>query len=126
MVIAALFAGLALLLACVGLYGVVAYASAQRMPELAVRVAMGARRGDLVRLVVGHGAVLTFGGVTLGLLLAMGAARLLERFLFGVTPFDAATFVAASLVLAAAALVACYQPARRAAAVDPVTVLRSQ
>ncbi|HEY9226588.1 MAG TPA: FtsX-like permease family protein, partial [Gemmatimonadaceae bacterium] len=118
------FAAIALVLAAVGVYGVISYAVAQRTQEIGVRVALGAQRGDVLRLVVGHGALLGGIGIAIGLIGALGVTRFLRTLLFGVSPFDPASFVGVAAVLAAIALVASYVPARRAARVDPVEALR--
>jgi putative ABC transport system permease protein len=118
------FAVIALLLAAVGVYGVISYAVSQRTQEIGVRVALGAQREDVVRLIVGHGALLGGIGVAIGLVGALGVTRFLRTMLYGVSPFDAASFVSVALGLIAIALIASYLPARRAAKVDPVEALR--
>jgi predicted permease len=125
MVLLATFAGVALALGAVGVYGVVAYAVARRTREIGVRMALGARATDVLGMVLREGGVLTGAGVTLGIAGALIASRVLASFLFGVTPTDPAVFVAVPGVLAAVALGACVIPARRAARVDPATALRS-
>jgi predicted permease len=117
---------LGLLLASLGLYGVVSYTTAQRTHELGVRLALGARPADLVRLVLGQGLGLTAAGVAVGLLLSLGAATALGSLLTGVGPFDAPTLLAASGLLALVAGLASYAPARRALRVDPMVSLRSE
>jgi ABC-type antimicrobial peptide transport system permease subunit len=118
------FAVIALVLAAVGVYGVISYAVSQRTQEIGVRVALGAQRGDVLRLIVGHGALLGGLGVAIGLAGALGTTRLLRNLLFGVSPFDPASFIGVALGLTAIALAASYVPARRAARVDPVEALR--
>jgi predicted permease len=118
------FGLLAALLACVGLYGVMAYVVARRTREIGIRVALGANNSDVLRLVVGQGIVLTAAGVGMGLAGALGAGRFLSSLLYGVTPTDPLTFVIASLTLTAVALLASYIPARRATRVDPTVALR--
>jgi putative ABC transport system permease protein len=124
------FALLSLLLAAAGTYGVMAYAVAQRTRELGVRIALGARPSDVFGLIVGRGVALTVAGIALGIVGALAVTRLMKDLLagmlFGVGPTDAAAFAGAAAVLLAAALVACYVPARRAATVDPIVALRSE
>ncbi|MGH7636958.1 MAG: ADOP family duplicated permease [Gemmatimonadaceae bacterium] len=121
-----IFASLALGLACIGLYGVISYAVAQRRRELAVRVALGATRGDVVRLVFGESGVLVAGGVALGLAGAAFGVRILESLLYGVKAVDPTTFATVPLLLAFVALVAALVPARRASSVDPIIAMRSE
>lgn len=118
------FAAIALVLAAVGVYGVISYAVSQRTQEIGVRVALGAQKSDVLKLVVGHGALLGGLGIVIGLAGALGVTRFLRTMLFGVSPFDLVSFVGVAAVLTAIALLASYVPARRAAKVDPVEALR--
>ncbi len=114
-----------LLLAAIGLYGVLSFSTAQRTREMGVRIALGAERRDVLRLVVGEGMRVVATGMASGLVLALIAARGLAPFLFGVNPLDLTTYVAMTLILTIAAAVACFLPARRAAAADPMAALRA-
>jgi len=116
----------ALVLAAMGVYAVMAYAVSQRTQEFGVRIALGAQPFDILRQVVGRGLRLAALGAAAGLALAFAATRLLSGFLYGVSPFDAATFAAVPLLLLTTALLACYLPARRATKVDPICALRSE
>ena len=120
------FAGLALLLALVGVYGVIAYAAAERTREIGIRVALGATRGDVIALVVKSGLTWALAGVAAGLAGAYAAGRLMAGLLFGVAASDPATFVAIAAVMVGVALSASYVPARRAALVDPISALRTE
>jgi len=124
MLLLAVFAGLALVLACVGIYGVVSYLVGQRTHEIGLRIALGAQRRDVLRLVLGEGAKMALVGVTLGGLAALGLTRFIANQLFGVTAHDPLTYAAVALLLMLVALFACYIPARRAMRVDPVVALR--
>jgi putative ABC transport system permease protein len=115
----------ALVVAAVGLFGVLSYAVAQRSREIGIRTALGARAGDIVRLVLRHAVLMAAAGIVAGLATAAAAVRLLSGFLFGVTARDPLTFVAVPLLLLAAAAIACVVPARRASKVDPLIVLKS-
>ena len=124
MLLLGLFALLALVLAAIGMYGIVAYSVTQRTNEIGVRMALGAETRDVMRLVIGRGMVLAVCGIALGIGGALALTRFLSSFLYGVRPTDPATFVAVSFVLAVAAMLASYIPARRATRVDPMVALR--
>jgi putative ABC transport system permease protein len=120
------FATAALLLAAIGVYGVIAYGVAQRVREIGIRVALGARRPEIVRLVIGEGMRPVAAGVVAGVVLAAGLSRFLGSLLYGVRPLDLSTFAAVALVLSGVALAACALPARRASRVSPMHALRSE
>jgi putative ABC transport system permease protein len=120
------FAALALVLASVGIYGVIAYTVSQRTREIGVRMALGAGRRDILKLIIGRGLALTFGGIATGLLASLALMRWLESLLFEVSPTDTLTFACVALLLALMALLACYVPARRATKVDPLVTLRHE
>jgi len=119
-----IFAGMALLLALIGIYGVMSHFVAERTREIGVRVALGAQRADILRMVARLGVTLTSMGVAIGVGLALLSTRVIGRFLFGVKPTDPSTYAGVAAALAAIALLACYVPARRATKVDPMVVLR--
>ncbi len=120
------FAVVAFLLAASGIYGSMLYSVGQRQRELGIRLALGARRNDLVRMVVGKGLLLTTTGVAIGLAGAVAVSRALESFVFGVSTTDPLTFVVVSLLLAIVAMAACYLPTRKAAAADTMVALRAE
>jgi predicted permease len=125
-VLLTVFAGVAGLLAAIGIYGVLAYAVVQRTQEIGVRMALGAQRAHVLAVVLRKGLILTALGIALGLAGAAGATRLLQGMLFGVAPLDPRTFIFVAVFFGAAAVLACYGPARRATMVDPIVALRSE
>ena len=120
------FGLLAVGLAAIGLYGVLSYSVARRAREIGIRMALGARAGQVVGLVLAQGLGLAALGVGIGIAAALALTRVLARFLFDVTPTDSATFAGTAVLLAAVALLACWLPARRAARVNPIEALRTE
>jgi putative ABC transport system permease protein len=120
------FSIVAFVLAALGIYGVVSYAVTQRTPEMGIRMALGARSVDIVRLVLHQALVFALVGVTVGAVGALALGRTMRSMLFGITTFDPLTFAGVALLLAATALVASYLPARRASRIDPLVALRAE
>lgn len=118
------FGALALVLACIGLYGLLSYEVARRTRELGIRMALGAQRRDLLRLVVGQGILLVLVGTAIGIAGALGVTRFMSSMLYGIHADDPLTFAAVAILLTLVALAACYIPARRAMKVDPIIALR--
>jgi putative ABC transport system permease protein len=126
MTLLGLFGGLALVLSSLGIYGVLSYVVSRRTQEIGIRMALGATRGDVMRLIVGHGMGLAIAGIGIGLAASWGITRSLGSLLIGISPHDPATFIAIALLLAAVALLASYLPGRRATRVDPMITLRAE
>ena len=123
-VLVSAFAGLAVLLATLGIFSVLSHSVAERTQEMGIRMALGAQRQELLKLIIGYGLALTFTGIGVGLVAAFGLTRFVSSLLYGVGPTDPATFVAVSIALILVALFASYIPARRATKVDPMVALR--
>jgi ABC-type antimicrobial peptide transport system permease subunit len=121
-----IFGALALILAGVGVYGVKAYSVARRTREIGIRLALGAEPGAVLRMILREGLIMTLSGTALGFLLALGIGRIFGSMLYQVSPVDPVAFTLAPLVLAVAALLACYLPARRATKIDPLIALRAE
>jgi putative ABC transport system permease protein len=126
MTLLTIFAGIAIALASIGLYGVMSYLVSQRTREMGIRMALGAQRRDVLQLVIRRGMLLTMVGVGLGLAGSFGLTRLISSLLFGVSATDLGTFGAVSSLLFVIALLACWLPARRASRVDPIVALRAE
>jgi predicted permease len=126
MMLFSIFAAGALLLAAIGIYGVLSYIVGQRTREVGIRMALGAQKGDVVWAVLRDGAGMTLPGVGIGLVVALGLTRLMSAMLFGVKPTDVITFASVAVLLCVVALLACYVPARRAAKLDPMQALRAE
>jgi len=124
MILLGIFAALALALSCVGIYGVISYLAGQRTHEIGIRMALGAHRNDVLRLILGHGAKMALTGVAVGIATSLALTRLMAKLLFGVSAYDPLTFVAVACLLILVALAASYIPARRAMRVDPMVALR--
>jgi putative ABC transport system permease protein len=120
------FGALALVLGAIGVYGVLAYSVAQRTHEIGIRMALGARGGDVLRMILAQGARIAGAGVVIGILASFGLTRLMTNLLFSVSPADPATFAAVAIVLVLVALLASYIPARRTLRVDPMIALRHE
>jgi putative ABC transport system permease protein len=126
LILLGVFGALALVLGAIGIYGVIAYSVAQRTHEIGIRMALGARRGDVLGMVLAQGAKIAGAGVLIGIIASFGLTRLMTNLLFSVSPADPATFTAVAIVLVLAALLACYVPARRTLRVDPMNALRHE
>jgi predicted permease len=124
MILLGIFAGLALLLSSIGIYGVISYLVGQRTQEIGIRVALGARRWDVLRMVLGHGMNMAMIGVLIGVGASLALTRLMSKMLYGVSATDPITFVAVAVLLTCVGLAASYIPARRAMRVDPIVALR--
>jgi putative ABC transport system permease protein len=126
LILLGLFSGLALVLAGIGIYGVIAYSVAQRANEIGIRMALGAQRADVLRLVLAQGGRISAAGIVIGSAASVGLARFMANLLYAVRALDPATFAAVAFMLALIAMVASYIPARRTLRVDPLLALRSE
>ena len=126
MILLGVFAAIALVLASIGIYGVMSYVAGQQTHEIGLRIALGAQRRDVLKLVFGEAAVMVFAGVPIGLIAAGALTELIKSLLFGISATDPATFAAVAILLSAVAFAACYLPARRAMLVDPIVALRHE
>jgi putative ABC transport system permease protein len=126
MLLLGFFGAFSLLLAAVGIYGVISYSVGQQTREIGIRMALGARRESVFRAVLGHGLRLASVGIGLGVVAALGVGRMLTSYLYDVKSYDPVTFIAVALVLAAVAVLAGLVPARRAASIDPMQALRTE
>jgi putative ABC transport system permease protein len=124
MILLAAFAALAVAMSCVGIFGVTSYLIGERTREIGVRMALGAQRSDVLRLVVGQGARMVFLGVLIGIAASLALTRLMSNQLYGVSARDPITFIGVAVVLLIVAVFACYIPARRATTIDPIIALR--
>jgi ABC-type antimicrobial peptide transport system permease subunit len=124
MILLGIFAALALVLSCVGIYGVISHLVGQRTHEIGIRMALGGQRRDVLRLILGRGAKMAVIGVAVGIVGSLALTRLMAKLLFGVSAYDPLTFLAVAGLLLVVALAACYIPARRAMRVDPIVALR--
>ncbi len=124
MILLGIFAALALVLSCVGIYGVISYLAGQRTHEIGIRMALGAQRNDVLRLVLGHGAKMVLIGVGVGIAVSLALTQLMAKLLYGVSAYDPFTFLGVACLLVLVALAASYIPARRAMRVDPIVALR--